>query len=69
MMRKKPDFLLLLSVLVVSGVIFSHFFIINHTDNTAKKLIRLNTQYAQIQVEKLKLQEIARIDLSKQQIR
>ncbi len=69
MMRKKPDILLLLSVLVVSGVIFSHFAILNRSDNTAKNLTQFNAQSEYVRVEKLKSQEIARIDLSKQQIR
>ena len=42
-MRKKPDILLLLSVLVVSGVIISNFVIINN-DKTAEILTLLDAQ-------------------------
>lgn len=68
-MRKKPDILLLLSVLVVSGVLISHFVIINRTDSNSKNISQLNMQYSQFQREMIKSQDLARIDLSKQQIR
>ncbi len=85
-MRKKPDILLLLSVLVVSGVIISNFVVIRHNDKTAEILTSLDAQYSQSQadvmlnshselqkyefkVRDFKSQALARIDLSKQQIR
>ena len=85
-MRKKPDILLLLSVLVISGVIISNFVIIRHNDKTAEILMSLDAQYSQsradailnsnselqkyeFKVRDFKSQELARIDLSKQQIR
>ncbi len=51
-MRKKPDILLLLSVLVVSGVIISNFVVIGHTDKTTN-LSLLNAQYSQFQTKTL----------------
>ncbi len=50
-MRKKPDILLLLSVLVVSGVIISNFVFIGHSDRSAKNLSSLNAQYSQIETD------------------
>ena len=50
-MRKKPDILLLLSVLVVSGVIISNFVFIGHSDKSIKNLSSLNAQYSQIQTD------------------
>lgn len=82
-MRKKPDILLLLSVLVVSGVVISHFVIIGHSNNKLMNLSSLNAQFQtdkstsrslhsslqKSDVHKLNSRELARIDLSKQQIR
>lgn len=77
-MRKKPDILFLLSILVVSGVIISNLVIIKHTDKTTTKLSQLNAQYSLIQTEhdmnnnilaRTKPHELVRIDLSKQRIR
>ena len=81
-MRKKPDILLLLSVLVVSGVIISNFVVMGHSDKATTNLSLLNTQYSKIQIDamknpasnnvlvpKLNSQELVRIDLSKQRIR
>ena len=84
-MRKKPDILLLLSVLVVSGVIISNYFVIGHSKNT-NNLSQLNAQYSPFQTDKdnhtlnrfsskdgmmpeLNSRELARIDSSKQRIR
>jgi len=50
-MRKKPDILLLLSVLVVSGVIISNFVIFGQSDRSAKNSSLLEAQYSQIQTD------------------
>ncbi|MCW8931873.1 MAG: hypothetical protein OQL19_16770 [Gammaproteobacteria bacterium] len=81
-MRKKPDILLLLSVLVVSGVIISHFVVIEKSDKTTANLSLHNTHDSTLQTKamtkirpnevrltKLNAQELVRIDSSKQQIR
>lgn len=79
-MRKKPDILLLLVVLVVSGVVLSNFIIIKN-DNRASNLSLLDARYAQLQQSnspgpqadtsegsQFKSREVVRIDWSKQQI-
>ena len=78
-MRKKPDILFLLIVLVVSGVVMSNFIIIKN-DNKARNLSLLDARYAQLQQSKshglqadtsegrqFKSREVVRIDWSKQQ--
>jgi len=79
-MRKKPDILLLLAVLVVSGVIFSNYVIFKQ-DNKTERLALLNAPFPQFQAQfqaqsqannsetkPFRLHDLARIDLSKQQI-
>ncbi len=74
-MRAKHDILLLLSVLVISGVIISNVVIIRPADNATTTLSLFNSQFQtdqsmkQRMEHKLKPQEFARIDLSKQQTR
>lgn len=76
-MRKKPDIIFLLSVLVVSGVLISNFAVIGKSDRKINNLSLLSAQYSQLQADsmtnvtkqKLKSQELAHIDLSKRQIR
>jgi len=71
-MRKKPDILLLLAVLVVSGVIISNFVVFKQ-DNKTARLAAVNAPFSQFQTDNseakaFKLRDIARIDSSKQQI-
>ena len=77
-MRAKHDILLLLSVLVISGVIISNVVIIRSADKSTKTTVNLSLFNSQFQTDqsmkkrmehKLKQQEFARIDLSKQQTR
>ena len=77
-MRKKPDILFLLAILVIPGVIISNLVIIKDTNKTTTKLSQLNAQYSQVQTVydrsgsiqgKTTARELVRIDLSKQQIR
>lgn len=72
-MRKKPDILLLLTVLVVSGVIISNFLVFKQ-DNKADRIALLKKPFSQFQADNsgtkaFSLRDIARIDSSKQQIR
>ena len=67
-MRKKPDTLLLLAVVVVSGVIISNFVVFNK-DKKLTQLPHLNTVYSdqnQNDSANFKAQEVVRIDSSKQ---
>ena len=83
-MRKKPDILLLLVVLVVSGVVISNFVILNHDYRISSPAL-LNAHYSKFKLDikldnnaslqtdnkvnsKFKLREVARIYSSKQQI-
>jgi len=50
-MRKKPDILLLLSVLVVSGVIISNFVVTRHNDRTTGNLFLPDAQYSRSQTD------------------
>ncbi len=81
-MRKKPDILLLLSVLVVCGVFISHYVVIGHSDNRGRSIGAYNASFqandAKAELEpalksrhatKFSSQELARIDSSKQQTR
>lgn len=45
-MRQKPDFLLLLSMLVVSGVLISHFVVIEQAGSTAANTPLPGTHYS-----------------------
>ncbi len=79
-MRKKPDFLLLLSILVISGVLISHFVVIEHSDMSTDNTALHNAHFANYEKQALfsgtmtgttaeagifRSQELARIDLLK----
>lgn len=80
-MRKRPDIILTLSVLVVVGVIISNFVFINSNDKTnntsllyssyiplqSGKNTQKNTLLSDSQSSFIKLKEFVRIDSSKQQ--
>lgn len=80
-MRKRPDIILVLSVLVVVGVIISNFVFINSNDKTNNtsllyssyiplqndKNTQKNTLVSDSQSSFIKLKEFVRIDSSKQQ--
>lgn len=80
-MRKRPDIILVLSVLVVVGVIISNFVFINSNDKTnntsllyssyiplqSGKNTQKNTLVSDSQSSFIKLKEFVRIDSSKQQ--
>jgi hypothetical protein len=80
-MRKRPDIILILSVLVVVGVIISNFVFINSNDKTNNtsllyssyiplqndKNTQKNTLVSDSQSSFIKLKEFVRIDSSKQQ--
>lgn len=80
-MRKRPDIILILSVLVVVGVIISNFVFINSNDKTnntsllyssyiplqSGKNTQKNTLVSDSQSSFIKLKEFVRIDSSKQQ--
>lgn len=80
-MRKRPDIILVLSVLVVVGVIISNFVFINSNDKTnntsllyssyiplqSGKNTQKNTLLSDSQSSFIKLKEFVRIDSSKQQ--
>lgn len=80
-MRKRPDIILILSVLVVVGVIISNFVFINSNDKTnntsllyssyiplqSDKNTQKNTLVSDSQSSFIKLKEFVRIDSSKQQ--
>ena len=84
-MRKKPDILLLLSILVVSGVIISNIVVIGHPDKIITSLAAFNAQYSPFQtatsnpekkpvlkgatLSNLSSQDLVHIDSSKQQTR
>lgn len=81
-MRKKPDILLLLSVLVVSGVIISNVVVIGNPDKITSNLSAVNAQYSLFQTDiqekpvlndttlsSLSSQDLVHIDSSKQQTR
>lgn len=81
-MRKKPDILLLLSVLVVSGVIISNVVVIGNPDKIISNLSAINAQYSPFLTDipkkpvlndttlsSLSSQDLVHIDSSKQQIR
>lgn len=79
-MRKRPDIILILSVLVVVGVIISNFVFINSNDKTnntsllyssyiplqSDKNTQKNTLVSDSQSSFIKLKEFVRIDSSKQ---
>ncbi|WP_198263200.1 hypothetical protein [sulfur-oxidizing endosymbiont of Gigantopelta aegis] len=65
-MRKKPDLLLLLTVLVVSGVIISNFVVSNHPNKNSHQLSLLNTKYGQLEPGQLsKIRAERDIELAK----
>jgi hypothetical protein len=69
-MRKKPDILLLLAVLVVSGVLVSNYVVIQNHENAAE---RVKAQLIESEKDRFKAEpvnpdlEFVRIDRSKQQ--
>ena len=74
-MRKKPDSLLLLAVLVVSGVILSQFVIVKKDNRSDYLSVDKNANYQQQEQlykqrdKSLSSHEVVRIDSSKQQTR
>ena len=71
-MRKKPDILLILVVLVVSGVVISNF-VVFKPGHKNTNLSLLNSHYSRLQLDnsvasKFKMREVVHIDSSKQQI-
>lgn len=70
-MSKKPDSLIVLAVLVITGVIISHFVVLNQENTTERMAISTSASRLDINSglnDVIRVRDIVRIDSSKQQI-
>lgn len=70
-MSKKPDSVIVLAVLVITGVIISHFVVLNQQNTTERMAISTSSSRLGISSglnEVIKSRDLVRIDSSRQQI-